>query len=147
MVQTYWSGPLASGDRPPGSVGGSNVGLVELTQSVTIPFTAALVQTGTINVPANSRIVDILVDTLTAFNATGTETLTVGTQASPSLYASGVDVKTAANRQRPAFTGAQLAAINDTGTVPVLVTVTSSSGNPSAGNVRVTLEYVQTRGD
>ena len=148
MAQTFWSGPLASGDRPPGSPGGSNVGLVVLNQTVLIPFTAALIQTATINLPFNSRITAITVDTLTAFNAAGTEQVSVGTAATPTLYASGVDVKTAAGRQSPTFTAAQLAAMADTLQVaPVEIRVTSSSGNPSAGLVRVTIEYVQTRGD
>jgi hypothetical protein len=138
MSQTYWSGPLASGDKPAGMAGGPNVGLAVLSQTVLINYDATLVQNASVNLPYNSQIVDVIVDVLTAYNSATSATVSVGTS-----YASGVSAKTA-GRALPTVTAAQLAAMANTGTVgPVVATVTSV-GQPTAGQVRVTYRYVQT---
>ena len=145
MAQTTFSGPLASGDKDAGVSGGSNIGLAVLSQTMLINFDATLVQSGTINLPVNSQIVTILCDVLTAYNSATSATLTVGTAAAGTQYASGVNAKTA-GRTTPTFTAAQLAAMDDIGsTTPVVATVTSV-GQPTAGQVRVTVNYVQTTG-
>jgi hypothetical protein len=148
MSQTNWSGPLASGDRPAGYSGGPNLGFVVLTQTMLVNFNGAagLVQSASINVPYNSQITNIFCDVLTAFNAGTSATLAVGTAVSGTTYASGVDVKTAAGRIAPTFTSAQLTAMASTGTTgPVVATVTSAGTAPLAGQVRVTVQYVQTQ--
>jgi hypothetical protein len=136
---------MASGDRPPGDPQGANVGLAVLSQTMLINFNATLAQSGTINLPVNSQIVTILCDVLTAYNSATSATLTVGTAAAGTQYASGVNAKTA-GRTIPTFSAAQLAAMDDIGsTTPVVATVTSV-GQPTAGQVRVTVNYVQTTG-
>jgi hypothetical protein len=143
MSQTYWSGPLASGDKPAGMAGGPNVGLAVLSQTVLINYDATLVQNASVNLPYNSQIVDVIVDVLTAYNSATSATVSVGTSSGDTTYASGVSAKTA-GRALPTFTAAQLAAMANTGTVgPVVATVTSV-GQPTAGQVRVTYRYVQT---
>ena len=145
MAQTDFTGPMASGDRPPGDPQGANVGLAVLSQTMLINFNATLAQSGTINLPVNSQIVTILCDVLTAYNSATSATLTVGTAAAGTQYASGVNAKTA-GRTIPTFSAAQLAAMDDIGsTTPVVATVTSV-GQPTAGQVRVTVNYVQTTG-
>jgi hypothetical protein len=55
-----------------------------------------------------------------------------------------VNVKAATGRIAATFTAAQLAAMANTGSNgPVVATVTSV-GQPTAGQVRVTIQYVQT---
>jgi hypothetical protein len=136
---------MASGDRPPGDPQGANVGLAVLSQTMLINFNATLAQSGTINLPVNSQIVTILCDVLTAYNSATSATLTVGTAAAGTQYASGVNAKTA-GRTTPTFSAAQLANMDDIGsTTPVVATVTSV-GQPTAGQVRVTVNYVQTTG-
>jgi hypothetical protein len=143
MSQTTWSGPLASGDINAGKTGGPNIGLAVLSQTVLINFDATLVQNGTVYLPYDSQIVDIVVDVLTAYNSATSATLTVGTASAGTTYASGVNAKTA-GRVRPTFTAAQLAAMDDIDTNGTVVATVTSVGQPTAGQVRVTYLYVQT---
>jgi hypothetical protein len=144
MSQTTFSGPLVTGDRPAGYPGGSNLGYVVLSQSVLINRDATLVQSASINLPYNSQLLNIVVDVLTQYDSATSATLTVGTAAGGTTYASGVNAKTGV-RVTPTFTAAQLASMASTGsTGPVVATVTSV-GQPTVGQVRVTYQYVQTQ--
>ncbi|MEN9419827.1 MAG: hypothetical protein RI988_3448 [Pseudomonadota bacterium] len=145
MAQTHNNGPLASGDIQAGDPRGANIGLVVLSQTMLINFDATLVQSGTLNLPVNSQIVNVICDVLTAYNSATSATLTAGTAAAGTQYVSGVNAKTA-GRTIPTFSAAQLAAMDDIGaTAPFVATVTSV-GQPTAGQVRVTVNYVQTTG-
>jgi len=143
MSQTTWTGPLASGDKNAGVSGGPNIGLAVLSQTVLINFDATLVQNGTVYLPNDSQIVDILVDVLTLYNSATSATLSVGTSSGATTYASGVNVKTGV-RVLPTFTAAQLAAMDDIDTNGTVVATVTSVGVPTAGQVRVTYRYVQT---
>jgi len=143
MSQTTWTGPLASGDINAGLSGGPNIGLAVLSQTVLIDFGATLVQNGTVYLPYNSQIVDIIVDVLTLYNSATSATLSVGTSSGATTYASGVNVKTGV-RVLPTFTAAQLAAMDDIDTNGTVVATVTSVGQPTAGQVRVTYCYVQT---
>jgi hypothetical protein len=144
MAQTHFSGPLASGDIQAGAAG-VNVGLAVLSQTMLINFDATLVQNGTINLPVNSQIVNVICDVLTAYNSATSATLTAGTAAAGTQYVSGVNAKTA-GRTIPTFSAAQLAAMDDIGTTTPFVATVTSVGQPTAGQVRVTVNYVQTTG-
>ena len=146
MSQTTWSGPLASGDRNAGESGGPNIGLVTLSQTALINFDATLVQNATFNIPASSQIVDFYVDVLTAYDSATSATLSAGTASGGTQYLSAVSVKTAARRPN-AFSAAQLAAMDDVGTNRSVVATVTSVGQPTAGQVRVTMLYVQTTAD
>ena len=143
MSQTTWSGPLASGDINAGKAGGPNIGLATLSQTVLIDVGATLVQNGSVNLPYDSQIVDILVDVLTQYDSATSATLSVGTSSGATTYASGVNVKTGV-RVLPTFTAAQLAAMDDIDTNGTVVATVTSVGQPTAGQVRVTYRYVQT---
>lgn len=145
MAQTAFSGPLASGDKPPGTPGGNNVGLAVLSQTFLIDFDATLVQTRSILLPVNSQIVNVICDVLTAYNSATSATLTVGTAAAGTQYVSGVNAKTA-GRTIPTFSAAQLAAMDDIGSSEGVFATVTSVGQPTAGQVRVTINYVQTTG-
>jgi len=142
MARTTFTGPLASGDRIDGAQ--ANVGLAVLSQSAVITFDNTLVQNASLFLPNGSRVLDVIVDTLTAFNSATSAVLSVGTASGGTQYASGVDVRTAAGRQRPTFTAAQLTAMGSTGANNAVVATVTSVGQPSAGQVRVTVNYVQT---
>ena len=146
MSQTTWSGPLASGDRNAGESGGPNIGLVTLSQTALINFDATLVQNATFNIPASSQIVDFYVDVLTAYDSATSATLSAGTASGGTQYLSAVSVKTAARRPN-AFSAAQLAAMDNVGTNRTVVATVTSVGQPTAGQVRVTMLYVQTTAD
>ena len=143
MSQTTWSGPLASGDINAGKTGGPNIGLVVLSQTVLIDFDATLVQNATTYLPANSQIVEIVVDVLTQYNSATSATVSVGTTSGGTQYASGVNAKTGI-RVYPTHTAAQLAAMDDIDTNTTVVATVTSVGQPTAGQVRVTYSYVQT---
>jgi hypothetical protein len=143
MSQTTWTGPLASGDKNAGVSGGPNIGLAVLSQTVLIDVGATLVQNGSVNLPYDSQIVDILVDVLTQYDSATSATLSVGTSTGNTAYASGVNVKTGV-RVLPTFTAAQLAAMDDIGTNGTVVATVTSVGQPTVGQVRVTYRYVQT---
>lgn len=145
MSQTTWSGPLASGDKNAGVVGGPNIGLAVLSQTVLINFDATLVQNATVYLPYESQIVDVLVDVLTQYNSATSATVSVGTASGGTQYASGVNAKTGV-RVRPTFTAAQLAAMADTESNGAVVATVTSVGQPTAGQVRVTYLYVQKEG-
>lgn len=143
MSQTTWSGPLASGDINAGKAGGPNIGLALLSQTVLIDVGATLVQDGSVFLPYNSQIVDIIVDVLTQYDSATSATLSVGTSSGATTYASGVNVKTGV-RVLPTFTAAQLAAMDDIDANGTVVATVTSVGQPTAGQVRVTYRYVQT---
>ena len=149
MGTTTFSGPVRAGNKTSGETNGPNIGVVTLMQETAITQNGTSAVSSTLYIPVGAKIVDIMVDTLTAFNSATSAVLSVGTAAAGTQYASGVDVKTA-GRVRPTFTAAQLAAMSNVTVLgvaaptaaPVVVTVTPT-GATSAGYVRVTLVYAQ----
>jgi hypothetical protein len=149
MGTTTFSGPVRSGTLKTGETNGPNLGFAVLEQETSITQNSTTAVSSTLYIPVGAKLIDIIVDTLTAFNSATTAVLSVGTAAAGTQYASGVDVKTA-GRVRPTFTAAQLAAMSNVTvlgvaaptTAPVVVTVTPT-GATSAGYVRVTLVYAQ----
>ena len=143
MSQTTWSGPLQSGDKPAGADGGPNIGQVILSQTFLVTFDATLVQTGSIIMPASSQIVEIYSDTLVPYNSATSATLTVGTAAAGTQYVTSVNAKTG-GRNTTSHTAAQCTAMANIGTNVTLFGTVTSVGQPTAGQVRVTIQYVQT---
>lgn len=149
MGTTTFSGPVRSGTLKTGETNGPNLGFAVLEQETSITQDSTTAVSSTLYIPVGAKLIDILVDTLTAFNSATTAVLSVGITAGGTEYASGVDVKTA-GRVRPTFTAAQLAAMSNVTVLgvaaptpaPVVVTVTPT-GATSAGYVRVTLVYAQ----
>lgn len=143
---TVFAGPLVSGNHfGQNSLGiGPNQGLAILMQQVTLVANAANAVSATVYAPKHSILIDVLVDTTTAWNSATSDTLSVGTAAAGTQYVSGVDVKTAAGRQRPTFTAAQLAAMLDTGSNEAIVATVTPVGSAAAGQTTVTYVYAQT---
>jgi hypothetical protein len=146
MSQTTWSGPIATGDRNAGEAGGPNLGFVTLSQTALINFDATLVQNATFNIPASSQIVDFYVDVLTAYDSATSALVAAGTSAGGTEYLSAVSAKTGGRRPN-AFSAAQLAAMDNVGTNRTVAVSVTSVGQPTAGQVRVTMLYVQTAAD
>jgi hypothetical protein len=142
---TVFSGPVVSGDKFGANVSGlgPDVGLSVCMQQAILNFNGATAVSVTTYFPKHSVLIDVLVDTLTAWNSATSDTLSVGTAAAGTQYVSGVDVKAAASRIRPTFTAAQLAAMQDTASETVVATVTPV-GAASAGQTVVTYIYAQT---
>lgn len=143
---TSVAGPLISGPRAgiDTSGRGPNQGLVLLTQQVTLTQNGATAVNATFYLPRHSMIVDVLADTTTAWNSGTSDTLSLGTSAADTTYASGVSTA-ATGRVRPTFTAAQLAAMLDTGTNETFVaTVTPLGTTATTGTTTVTVVYAQT---
>jgi hypothetical protein len=143
MSQTTWSGPLASGDINAGRVGGPNIGLAVLSQTVLVNFNATLVQNASVFLPANSQLVDVFTDVLTPYNSATSATLSVGTVSGGTQYVTSVNAKTG-GRNTTSHTAAQATAMQNIGNNTTVVATVTSVGQPTAGQVRVTYLYVQT---
>lgn len=149
MGTTTFSGPVRSGTLKTGETNGPNLGFALLEQETALTQNSTTAVSSTLYVPVGSKLVDIIVDVLTAFNSASSAVLTVGTSAGGTQYAGSVDAKTA-GRVRPTFTAAQLAAMSNVSVLgvpaptpaPVVITITPT-GATSAGYVRVTLVYAQ----
>lgn len=149
MGTTTFSGPVRSGTLKTGETNGPNLGFAVLEQETSITQNSTNAVSSTLYIPVGSKIIDIIVDVLTAFNSATSAVLTVGTAAAGTQYAGSVDAKTA-GRTRPTFTAAQLAAMANVSVLgvaaptpaPVVVTVTPT-GATSAGYLKVTLVYAQ----
>jgi hypothetical protein len=137
---TYVTGPLQTGTGLDNT--GADTGNVVLCETALLNFDATLVQNRTFTLPAGSQILQINADVLTAFNSATSATLTVGTAAAGTQYVSGVNAKTA-GRAAPTLSAAQLTAMADIGTTTSVVATVTSVGQPTAGQVRVTILYVQ----
>jgi len=108
--------------------------------TTTIAFSnAAAVSIGTL--PANAQIVDINIDTTTAFNATTTNTVTVGTTGTAAAFVAATSV-TSTGRASVATTGVY-SAWADTGSAELDATVTFSQTGTAAttGAARVTIVF------
>jgi hypothetical protein len=151
MSRTTFSGPVKSGTIRYNQY--KNTGTTVLRQIQTIPFNTTLTSTVTNYLPAGCSILNIVVDTLVAFDSATTAILSVGKTAGGTEYASAVNAKILA-RQTPTFTAAQLLAMQSTtldvsalitgeAACSAIVTTITSVGQPTAGSVVVTIQYTQ----
>ena len=145
MAQTTISGPFASGDKAAGITGGPNIGLATLSQTAVQNFDTTLVQNTTFYLPPSSIITAITVDVLTAFNSATSATTSAGTATGGTQYMSSVNAKTA-GRAAPTLSAAQLLAMSNVSTNTTLVVTTTSVGQPTAGQLFIRVEYIQTIG-
>lgn len=123
-----------------------SVGYVMSAQYNTLTFadtTAKLL----FSIPKPHLITSILVDVLVAFNSSGTDLLSFGTTASPTLFGSGVDVSTVGRKSvatagaTPAQLTAWLDTTNDGGVVSINGLFTQSVADATTGSARITIEY------
>lgn len=152
MTATHHAGPLVVGPRQTGDTLGANQGYAILCQTANLTQNSTTAVSATLYVPTGCRITNILVDVLTAFNSVTSATLSVGTAAAGTQYASGVDCKTATGRITPTFTAAQLAAMSGQSVLGVAAAIASPGtvvititpvGATSAGYVTVAVFYEQ----
>ena len=110
------------------------------TQSKTNSGISGLTQDITFELPPGSQLIAIIPDVLTAYDSATSATLSVGTTSGGTQYASGINAKTA-GRAAVTVSAAQAAAMDDIGTSTSVVATITSVGQPTAGLVRVTLQY------
>lgn len=167
MAKTTFQGPISVG-----TIKNTNTGGVLLAQRAAFTLTASIANvtdadgqtvakyngvpatafaaatvasSATITIPANSRVVDILIDIPVAITGPTAANLTVGTAAAGTQYVASTDLLTGpVIRVRPTFTVAQLLAMmNTTTNTSIVATLTGTVANFTAGAVLVTVLYEQ----
>jgi hypothetical protein len=148
MSSTTFSGPIKAGTikETTGTVVGTdmkNVGQVVMAQSHAIDLSGGAIAAGTTDViiPANSQIIDIIFDIITA--ASGTTNISVGkVGGSATAFVNAYTIGTTAGRQYPTTKAGGALAWEDVGTSDVRMNVTNSAAT-SSGEVRLTFLYQQ----
>ena len=148
MANTTFSGPILAGNikNTTGTTVGTNianVGYVVMTQTFSADLSGGALAASVTDVviPANSQIIDLVIDVITAANTTTNLSVgdTVGGAATVlNTYASGTD----AGRKYPTTQAGAALGWQDTGTADIRLTVTASAAT-TAGLVRFTVLYAQ----
>ena len=156
MAFTTFSGPVRAGTVKDGGVTTRNTGLPILTQSATVGYavmTTSPTAQNLFTLPAGSKILRFRVEKTTAISGGSVSNVgvTFGTAATADAYQTSANIATTAGVTAQATLDAALvsSATNNIGTSDVTVkgTFTAAGGNPTAGVVVVTVEYVQRAAD
>jgi hypothetical protein len=146
MATTTFSGPIKAGtiSNTTGTTLGENIkniGQVLMSQSVIVDIIGAshLNQVCAV-IPANSQIVDVILNVTTVNNDTGTATVSVGTVADADAFLATVDAKTLATTHGTLDTEATNVGATD---IQVLADFTGSNGDGTTGAATVTVLYMQ----
>jgi hypothetical protein len=146
MATTTFSGPIKAGtikDTIGTTVGSdvANVGSVVMAQSAIPNITGAsqLNQRMAI-VPANSQIVDVILNVTTAGNDGGAATISVGTAADADAFLATVNTKAAGTTHGTLDTEATNVGTTD---LEVLADFTGANGDGTTGVATVTVMYIQ----
>ena len=148
MANTTFSGPILAGSikNTTGTTVGTdikNTGQVVMSQTFAADLSSGAITADVTNVviPANSQIIDIVIDQITAANTTTNYSVgdvAGGAATRLNTYASG----TTAGRKYPTTEAGGALAWEDVGTTDIRLTVTSSAVTTS-GEVRFTVLYSQ----
>tara|TARA_Y100001951_G_C11060939_1_gene140799 strand:- start:44 stop:505 length:462 start_codon:yes stop_codon:yes gene_type:complete len=148
MANTTFSGPILAGSikYTTGTTVGTdikNTGQVVMSQTFALDLSSGAVAAEVTNVviPANSQIIDIVLDQITAANTTTNYSVgdvAGGAATLLNTYASGTD----AGRKYPTTQAGGALAWEDVGTTDIRLTVTSSAVTTS-GEIRFTILYSQ----
>ena len=148
MANTTFSGPILAGSikYTTGTTVGTdikNTGQVVMSQTFAADLSSGAVAAEVTNVviPANSQIIDIVLDQITAANTTTNYSVgdvAGGAATLLNTYASGTD----AGRKYPTTQAGGALAWEDVGTTDIRLTVTSSAVTTS-GEIRFTILYSQ----
>jgi hypothetical protein len=159
---TQFAGPLISGPQQYADNNGNppNVGLVELTQTLTLLQNSTNNVSGTFTIPEHCQITEFLIDNRVVWNSATSAGLTIGIAAlgteymsSVNLLAAGLDaptrvrvpgLKAGGATTNPVPTAAQLLAMKDTGTNKSVVATVAVVGATSTGETIITMRYIQT---
>ena len=146
MATTTFSGPLKAGNiaNTTGTTVGTNVanvGYALMAQSAVIDIIGATSNNQVVaTIPANSQIVDVILNVTTANDDTGTATVVVGTSADADAFIPSTTAKTAATTRGTLDTEATDVGATD---IQVLADFTAQNGNGTAGAATVTVLYIQ----
>ena len=146
MATTNFSGPITAGQirNTTGTTLGENIkniGQVVMSQSVKVDIIGAshLNQVCAV-VPANSQIVDVILNVTTVNNDTGAATVSVGTVADADAFIATANVKALATTHGTLDTEATNVGTTD---IQVLADFTGANGDGTTGAATVTVLYMQ----
>jgi len=146
MGKTTFSGPIKAGtiNDTTGTVIGkdvTNIGFVTMTQSKLVNITgASQLNQRVAVVPANSQIVDVILNVTTAGNDGGAATIDVGTSADADAFLDGINTKALGTTHGTLDTEATNVGTTD---LEVLADFTGATGDGTTGVATVTVLYVQ----
>ena len=146
MATTTFSGPVKAGtikDTTGTTVGSdiSNVGSVVMAQSVVIDIIGADALNQRVAIlPANSQVVDVILNVTTVNNDSGTATVAVGTSADADAFIPATNVKALGTTRGTLDTEA-----TDVGTtdLEVMADFVAGTEDGSTGAATVTVLYIQ----
>jgi uncharacterized membrane protein YuzA (DUF378 family) len=139
MATTTFSGPIKSGTVREGA--SENLGFTLMSQSAVIDIIGATNTTTIGIIPANSQIVDAIMNVTTVSNDGGTATVIIGTAADDNAFMSATNVKALG----VTHTGGTTALATDIGATDTAVTATytAANGDGTTGAATVTILYMQ----
>lgn len=149
MGTTTFSGPIKAGTirETTGTTLGSdvlNTGFVQMVQSKSVALTGASANTTVAVIPANSQIVDVKLDVITAGDDTNAATVSVGTDANGTAFIASSNAKAVARTTPIAAAIPNLADIG-TSDANVVAVFSATDGDGTNGEAIVTVEYVQNK--
>ena len=138
MGTTTFSGPVKAGTVREGA--SANTGSVLMAQSAVIDIIGATVTTAVGIIPANSQIVDVILNVTTVSNDGGTATVQVGHAGDTDEYLPATNVKALATTRGTIQTDG-----TDIGTSDQTVNAiyTAANGDGTTGAATVTILYIQ----
>ena len=138
MATTTFSGPVKAGSIREGA--SANTGFVLMAQSAVIDIIGATATTTVGIIPANSQIVDVLLNVKTVNNDGGTATVQVGNSGDTDEYLPATNVKALATTRGTIGTeGTDIGTSDQT----VTATFTAANGDGTTGAATVTVLYIQ----
>jgi hypothetical protein len=145
MANTTFSGPIKAGsikDTTGSTVGTNvaNVGSVLMAQSAVIDIIGASAVTTVATVPANSQIVDVILNVTTVSNDTNAAAVVVGVSGDTNAFIPSTSVKSLATTRGTLDTEATDVGATD---VQVIATFTATDGDGTTGAATVTVLYIQ----
>ena len=148
MASTTFSGPIKAGtiSNTTGTTIGTNianVGQGVMSQTHLIDLSGGAIAAGAtdIVIPANSQIIDCILDSITA--ASGATNLSVGdTVGGAATIINTFALGTGVGRKRPTTEAGGALVWSDTGTADIKLTITASAAT-NAGTTRLTVLYAQ----
>ena len=148
MAQTTFSGPILAGTikNTTGTTVGTdikNTGQVLMAQTAAVDLSSGAIAASALDIviPANSQLVDIVFDSITA--ASGATNISIGkVGGAATAYVNTFAIGTTVGLKRPTTEAGGTLAWEDVGTSDVRFNVTNSAAT-SAGEIRVTIMYLQ----
>jgi hypothetical protein len=145
MANTTFSGPIRAGNIPntTGTTVGTdvrNVGQVLMAQSAIIDIIGASATTTVATIPANSQIVDVILNVTTVNNDANAAAVVVGVADDTNAFIPSTSVKALATTRGTLDTEATNIGSTD---VQVIATFTATDGDGTTGAATVTVTYLQ----